>query len=224
MGTSDYQAAWLLDADEDDEGDSEEDQASDDEQPPQPSAPPSSATAAADDLFMDEGTATEAGDIMVCRSQGCSRNLPAASWPYVSLQQSCRTPPACMNAITDCCYFTFSPGPALARPHPDPFRTAMLAWLCNSSPSLRAQDEDEYNEADRTAFEERKRLQQAQQDHLQFPDEVCLPLLCLPCAFMSWHRQANHALRSLPSLRPSCCLARPLTAQLQSLKAQCDQS
>ena len=79
MGTSEYQAAWLLDADDDDEGDSEEDHAADDEQPPRLSAPPSTAaTTAGDDLFMDDGTGTEAGDMMVRRSQSYGYSLSAS--------------------------------------------------------------------------------------------------------------------------------------------------
>ena len=51
------------------------------------------------------------------------------------------------------------------------------AWLLKlRKPTSLTQDEDEYDTPDRGAFDERKLLQQAQQDHLQFPDEVGCPL------------------------------------------------
>ena len=45
------------------------------------------------------------------------------------------------------------------------------------------QDDGDYDVPDRLGFEERKRLQQAQQDQLQFPDEVLLPscIKSAPC-------------------------------------------
>ena len=84
VGTSDYQAAWLLDAEDyGAEGDSDEEHAADDLRPSQP--PSTAAPSAADDLYMDDGTATEAGDLMVrslrrmCPGVICCQ-MAAAAW------------------------------------------------------------------------------------------------------------------------------------------------